>query len=200
MPSETTARVRQLWSLEAGEAESRDVVAVVRSGGDEPLSHQLFREALLQRQSNPRSSIMIGVAVVEVATKECIAALDPYAAWLVQELPSPPVERLLRDYLPTLPAKNTLAGRVVPPPSELLAELKKAVQGRNRVAHGGRLEVSADRVAEFLETSAHDIVWLLTYYAGTDWALENVRNRTRIALGLDALADLRLGHPFPDHA
>jgi hypothetical protein len=193
MPSETSASVRQLWSLAPKETPAREVSAIVSAGGDEPLSHQLFREALLQREQNPRSALVIGVSAVEVAVKECIATLDSQAAWLVQQLPTPPVDRMLREYVPTLRATNAIDGKVLPPPTELLEELKKAILWRNRVTHGGRLDVSADRVARFLELAAHDILWLLTYYAGTEWALENVKNKTRVALGLPALDDLRLG-------
>jgi hypothetical protein len=193
MPHEVSLSMQQLWPLASPEAALRDVATIVDAGGDEPLSHQLFREGLLQRNENPRSALVIGVSAVEVAVKECIAALDPLSTWLVQHLPTPPINRILSEYIPTLPAVNKIDEKVLPPPKNLLDELQKAIGWRNRVTHGGHLEVSADRVANFLELTAHDIMWLLTYYAGAHWALDNMTNETRVALGLPELHDLRRG-------
>jgi hypothetical protein len=193
MPQDTALSMQRLWPLSPTDVALQDVVTAVEAGGDEPLSHQLFREALAQRNLNPRSALVIGVSAVEVAVKECIAALDPLATWLVQQLPTPPVERMLREYLPTLASANQINGKVVPPPATLLDELKKAVLWRNRVTHGGHLDVPADRVASFLESAAHDIIWLLTYYAGPRWALDNVTNATRVALGLPEITEPRIG-------
>ena len=193
MPHQISLSMQQLWPLTPTDAALREVMVTVDEGGDEPLSHQLFREATAQRHQNPRSALVIGVSAIEVAVKECIAALDPLATWLVQHLPTPPVERMLREYLPTLDSTNQIDGKVVPPPSDLLDELKKAIGWRNRVTHGGHLEVSPDRVADFLEVTAHDIIWLLTYYAGTAWALDNVTNSTRATLGLAEITDVRVG-------
>jgi hypothetical protein len=193
MPHETSLSMWQLWPLTPTDAALRDVMVTVDGGGDEPLSHQLLREATAQRHRNPRSALVIGVSAIEVAVKECIAALDPLATWLVQHLPTPPVERMLREYLPTLDSTNQIDGNVVSPPSALLDELKKAIGWRNRVTHGGHLDVPPDRVADFLEVTAHDILWLLSYYAGTEWALDNVSNPTRVALGLAEISDVRTG-------
>jgi cold shock CspA family protein len=183
MPSTLTGKAGTTGSLRLTDAESQAVVQTVADSGDEPLSHQLFREAWLQRSTNRRSALVIGVSAVEVATKECIAALDPHAEWLVRELPTPPVEKMLREYVPTLPAKNTLDGDVRFP-SEPLEELKKAVGWRNEVAHGGTLPVRWDRLEAFLEFTARDLIWLLTYYSGANWAFDHVSQRAKAALGI----------------
>lgn len=183
MPSTLTGKTSALGSLRVTDAELEAVVHAVASSGDEPLSHQLFREAWLQRSTNRRSALVIGVSAVEVATKECIAALAPDAEWLVREVQTPPVEKMLREYVPTLPAKNTVDGEVRFP-SETLDELKKAVLWRNEVAHGGTLPVRWDRLEAFLEFTARDLIWLLTYYAGADWAFKYVGQGMKAALGI----------------
>ncbi len=183
MPSTVTGKARVLGSLRVTDAELQAVVQTVAGSGDEPLSHQLFREAWAQPHTNQRSALVIGVSAIEVATKECIAALDPHAEWLVRELPTPPVEKMLREYLTTLPAKNTVDGQVRFP-SELLDELKKAVGWRNKVAHGGTLPVRWDRLERFLEYHARDLIWLLTYYSGAGWAFRHVSQTTKAALGI----------------
>ncbi len=185
MPSTITASVRSRGSLRVDDAEVEAVRQTVAESGDEPLSHQLFREASLQQTTNLRSAVVVGVAAVEVATKECIAALDPQAEWLVREAPTPPVERMLREYVPTLPARNHVQGKVEFP-SELLDDLKKAVGWRNQVAHGGVLPVGHDRVERFLDETAHDLIWLLTYYSKAHWALDHVGKTTRARLGISS--------------
>jgi cold shock CspA family protein len=186
MPSRLTGKTRSMGSLRVTDAELQAVVQTVASSGDEPLSHQLFREAWLQRSTNRRSALVIGVSAVEVATKECIAALAPHAEWLVREVQTPPVEKMLREYVPTLPARNTLHGDVRFP-SETLEELKKAVGWRNEVAHGGTLPVRWDRLEAFLEFTARDLIWLLTYYSGADWAFEYVSQEMKAALGISSI-------------
>src|SRR5205823_10386536 len=49
-------------------------------------------------RASGRSALVIGGAAVEVATKECVSALAPDADWLVLELQTPPVPRMLREY------------------------------------------------------------------------------------------------------
>jgi cold shock CspA family protein len=185
MPSTATVKTGSIGSLRVTDAELQAVRQTVADWSDEPLSHQLFREAWAQRGTNRRSALVIGVSAVEVATKECIAALAPHAEWLVRELQSPPVEKMLREYVPTLPAKNTLSGEVRFP-TETLDELKKAIGWRNEVAHGGTLPVRWDRVEAFLELAARDLIWLLTYYSGADWAFDHVSQGMKAALGISS--------------
>jgi hypothetical protein len=55
----------------------------------EPVPHALLREAWSQRHSNPNSSLLIGMAALEVGVKDYIAACMPAAAWLAENVPSP---------------------------------------------------------------------------------------------------------------
>ena len=61
------------------------------------------------------------------ALEACVASLVPLAQWLVENVPSPPVERLLNEFLPTLPAKQLINGKVLPPPATHMSTLKKAI-------------------------------------------------------------------------
>jgi hypothetical protein len=83
-----------------------EIVRMVESGQQEPVAHQLFREAWELRSSNPRSAIAIGIAAAEIGVKDLIAVVVPNAHWLVKETPSPPVVRILREYLPMLPVRG----------------------------------------------------------------------------------------------
>ena len=58
---------------------------------------------------------------------------------------------MLRDYLPLLPVKNTIGGRVLPPPQdEILNVLTKGVQLRNKVTHTGAAEPKYETLEEVL--------------------------------------------------
>jgi hypothetical protein len=68
----------------------------------EPLAHSLLREAWSQRTANPRSALLMGFTAAEIGVKEYITDCVPGAAWLVENVPSPNIVTLLRDYLPKL--------------------------------------------------------------------------------------------------
>jgi hypothetical protein len=94
-----------------------EIVRMVESGDQEPVAHQLFREAWELRRSNPRSALAIGIAAAEIGVKDLIASLIPDTRWLVKETPSPPVVKILREYLPMLPVRGRLKDKTLKPPS-----------------------------------------------------------------------------------
>jgi len=160
-----------------------EIQALINLEADEPLAHELFREAWAQLGSpNLRSALIIGVAALEVGVKEFVSALVPQAAWLVLEIPSPPVDKMLEDYLPDLPTKCTFEGRVLSPPKEILQTLREAVHARNVESHrGGTKPLNRNKLTERL-LAIRDVLWLLDYYRGHEWALEYVREETRAAM------------------
>ena len=117
------AEVSQGVYPDARTADTIDLM--LRQQRREPVGHELFREAWSNRFSNPRSSLLIGVAAAEVGFKECVAELIPGAAWLVEYAPSPPLVIMLTDYLPKLPTKCIIDGKVVPPPKAVIDTLKE---------------------------------------------------------------------------
>jgi hypothetical protein len=166
-------------ALRIGPKTNAEIEAFVRAGSGEPVSHELFREAWAQRNENPRSALVIGIAACEVAIKLCVSQIVPDAQWLVENLPSPPIVKLLTEYFPKLPIPK-LNGKVVTP--EIVADLKKGVLLRNQIAHTGEA-VSQDTCREILE-SVRDVLWLCDYYSGHGWALYYVSDETRAGLGL----------------
>jgi len=183
LPSEIRLVGEEMYiPIRLDEAERGEVERLVSDGRSEPLGHALLREAWHQRVRNPRSAIVIGIASAEVGLKECVADLVPGAEWLVKNVPSPPLVSMLQDYVPLLPVRLNIQGRVEPPPGPLLATLRKGVKLRNDVAHAGS-EPSYDTVEEILR-AVRDVLWLLDYYRGFEWALDNLTGETMTALGL----------------
>jgi hypothetical protein len=150
-------------------------------GCREPLAHQLWREAWNLRHGNPRASLVTGVAAAEVGMKHLVAVLVPHARWLVEELPSPPLVSMVKNYLPDLP----ICVDVRPDrrsPAHLRRLLDEAVVARNRVIHRGEtpaifLRATLAGVREFL--------YLLDFYGGQPWARAQLSAETLASLGLE---------------
>jgi len=135
-----------------------------------PLGHVLLREALrLHRDSNLRGALVIGVAAVETGTKEFICQVAPDTSWLVEHLQSPPLDRLLRDYVPTLPSKASGQTMVSSIPQAWRRALARAVETRNKIVHGRQAHLDDGEIHETL-SFALQLLYLLDYHLGCDWA------------------------------
>jgi hypothetical protein len=157
--------------------DSEDVSRVMERNEEEPLGHQLFRGAWTQRVSNPRSALAIGVAALEVGVKELIGKLVPEAYWLVEQLQAPPVRRILRDFVPTLPLRARLSGKALDLPKELLTQVHKAVEARNRLVHRGELPPTREELTKMLK-AIRDVLWICDLYGGEGWAARLISGET----------------------
>jgi hypothetical protein len=156
-----------------------DVRSKVEAGAEEPLGRQLFREAWSLMGTNPRSALVIGVAAAEVGLKRLIGTLIPAANWLVQEIQTPPVRKILHDFLPTLPIKaRRLDGGPITPPRTLIREIERAVKHRNKIVHVGAPPPAKDELAKML-IAISDLLWLCDVYTGEHWATKHVSLETK---------------------
>jgi hypothetical protein len=94
-----------------------------------PISNEILAEAWELTSSAPRRAVVVGVGALEIAVKAYIAHHLSLATWLINNLPSPPVFQLLRDYLPTLGPRSLRL------PSRVLTILNKGIKLRNDLAH-----------------------------------------------------------------
>ena len=157
-------------------------IQVLQSGGyQQPLGHELIMEAWELSANNPRSSLMIAVAAIETGFKEFVSALVPNSGWLVENIPSPPIVKLLQEYLPTLPVKLNVRGHLILPTRSMLETIKVGITLRNEIAHGKRANIKTERLQETIRT-IRDILYLLDYYNGQVWAWENIRHETNAEL------------------
>jgi hypothetical protein len=159
-----------------------EIQALVQAGNTEPLGHELYREAWEQQGSNPRSALILGIAAAEAGFKQFLGILVPHARWLAENAPSPPLVVMLEKYLPTLPVRNTFAGRVLAPPPDILNTLRKGVglrnELRNELTHRGVASLEHDTLEAVL-SAVRDVLWLLDYYSGFAWAINNITEETR---------------------
>jgi hypothetical protein len=129
-----TLRISQIdrrWSKEDGEFLQTEII----KGMNEPLAHELLREADVNRQSNRRSSLILGVSAAEVGFKQFASKALPDTAWLL-ELPSPPLIEMLKMF-PWAQLKLRINGKVPSIPEEIISQLRKAVLLRNKIVHSG---------------------------------------------------------------
>ncbi len=110
--------------------------------------------------------MLLGVAALEVGIKHFISAAVPDATWLAEEAPTPPLERILREYLPRLPPKGE------PPTKDVIDVVKKAVSLRNRLTHSGQASFSYDTLETSLVT-IRDLLWKLDADRGFAWAADH---------------------------
>jgi hypothetical protein len=151
-----------------------EVSAALAGGLSEPLGHELLREAWQHRDTAPRSALVIGMAAAEVAFKSYAGVLAPKAKWLVDELQAPPLDKMLKDFLPLLDLKLRINGKALIP-TNLRRTLKRGIKLRNMTAHSAAQEkVRRQEVLEVLE-GVRDLLYLLDVYCGGQrWAIDYI--------------------------
>lgn len=145
----------------------------------EPLGHQLLREAKQIQYQNQRSALLIAYTALEIGLKHHISAVAPNAAWLAKYAPSPPIDKILREYLPELHAGKESIKNWGAINSEF-SSVGKFSKDRNRLAHRGQpIEGS---LREYLRLS-QDLLYAFDVLEGRDWAKSCVSQSLRKSLG-----------------
>jgi len=153
-------------------SESEQFVSTAISGSlDEPLGHELLREAWTNRRDNPRSSVVLAVAAAEVGFKQFASQAFPDTAWILEHVPSPPLVRMLGEFFPWAKLGLQVNGKEAKPPDSLIVILKKAVLLRDEAVHRGMKKLNSETVEEVLG-SVRDLLYFLDALQGQKWALE----------------------------
>ena len=150
-----------------------DIANYVQDGKAEPLGHELYREALEQMAYHPRSALVIGIAALETGLKECLTVLTPDSQWLLENVSSPPVDKILLEYLPQLLSKNKIEDSRACHRKELTKKIKNGLNIRNKIVHGKKVDLGLDTVEEVL-SSIRELLWTLDDYKGFHWAQEYI--------------------------
>jgi len=166
------------WGIRLDELDWDGFSQFAQGGQSEPVGHSLIREAMSLRREAPRSAVVLASAALETAVKETIHRLAPDATFLVDETPTPPVAKLVKDYLPQLRSLGSDPTWLMPVPSDLRRSINWLVNTRNRVVHNREQLHSFPGLLEAM-LHVQDIVWILDYHCGHDWAMRNVAEATR---------------------
>lgn len=178
------AAIDTLYSLPVADIPadtSSEIESLISEEAREPVGHELLKEAYHLKEKSSRSALVIGIAALEVRIKELITNLAPDAQWLIENVQSPPIDNILKNYLPNLPVKNKIYGKVLPPPKSVMRILIKGIQMRNKIVHRGKGDID-DEFLDELFSAVQDVLWLLDYYSGFGWALDHIRPSTQAEL------------------
>ena len=175
-----TLRVRQLESLPQWTSEAAEFVKTEILGElDEPLGHELLREAWTNRETNLRSSVVLAVAAAEVGFKQFASRTFPDTAWIPENLQSPPLVKML-ELFPWPKLKLQINGKDLTVPDSIIDGLKMAVTLRNSIVHGGAVKLTLDTVESVL-FSVRDLLYFLDTLAGPkQWAFEHLSREARV--------------------
>lgn len=141
----------------------------ILKGLNEPLAHELLREADINRESNPRSSLILGVAAAEVGFKHFASKTLPDTTWLL-ELPSPPLIEMINKF-PWAQLKTRINDKVPMVPEPITDELKKAVALRNKIVHSGIATLNYETLDSVMNAVNDFLYFLDLVHTGQPWPL-----------------------------
>lgn len=145
----------------------------------EPLGHELLIEAWSLKKENPRSALVMGIAAAETSFKNFVANMIPEASWLISEIQSPPLIKMLSDFLPKITTNLQMDKIAFKPfvPKGILNEIQKGVTIRNELVHGKVISIQPKKVNSIL-IAVRDLLYLLDLYSGHLWAERNISHET----------------------
>lgn len=145
----------------------------------EPIARQILLEAVALSSENQRAALVLAIAAAEVGVKRFAAeSTNESEAWLISVLPTPPLHRLIRDYLPFYTDKRAADGQAVP--KHVRRVLHSAVEARNEVVHRGAGDYPPEQLAELL-VAVNDLLYLLDWFGGKEWAFTHLQKETQQA-------------------
>jgi hypothetical protein len=169
MPGGISAVVEFPTGIAAGPGMDEEINKLLQDDEYEPLAHELAREALALCSTSPRSALITAVVALETGVKHYIKDAAPNTSWLIENLPSPPVERLMTEYIQEINAASRRPH--LPLASEELDLLKKRISQRNHVAHGASSSVDTRNLKEFIKFVIN-VLYRLDFCRGLTWAQE----------------------------
>jgi len=151
-----------------------EICSLLLEGTTEPLGHELLREAKQLGARSSRGAFVVAIMAAEVGVKQHISKMLPETEWLLANIQSPPLFKLLEEQLPRTPGRLNFGGKVVAPPPSLRQRLRNAVNIRNDIVHKGFHGSVQSKLHDLVE-DVRDLLYLLDYYQGNEWALRFIR-------------------------
>lgn len=160
------------------ESEATAVEDALRAHQLEPIAHEVLSEAINIRHTSPRASLVLGVTAAETALRSFSSGVRRASeAWLLERPGSGSVDELMSKYLPLVTEQRTSDGAAVIP-RELRREIRSAAESRNAVVHHGATAPDPETLESYLQAFS-DLLYLLDWLEGHDWAFANVSPRWR---------------------
>jgi hypothetical protein len=195
LPSDTYLQLDAYSYPELTRSARDDIARLFDQGIEEPFPYELIREAWAQRDANPRAALITAITALEIAVKQFIARRVPAADWLVENVPTPDVIKLMREYLPTLDppaAARPCAERFQELPEQLWRLLLRRRNQRNDVIHKPAAYEATERPdlppitperAASAVLAVREVLYRLDMAEGHAWAVAYLGSSTRPAPG-----------------
>ncbi len=136
---------------------------------EEPLGHEMLREAIDLSGQNPRSSLLMTVSALECGIKEYIASVAPDTSPLLDKIASPPVLTLLQEVVPELTIPLDM--KYFPMIREDFELARKWVLLRNQTAHGVRTNIDVRDLGNF-QAFTRRLLYKLDAQRNLGWAVK----------------------------
>jgi hypothetical protein len=159
-----------------------EVSKFLQSGRRPSLSFDMVCSARKIATNSPRRSLVEAVQALELGVKETVSCMSPKADWLIAELPSPPISRLIQEYLPRLIESDTTRDAYSHYVGVRHENLKKVVNIRNRIVHSpGSLNVDCEHALMACDVCG-DLLYIMDYARGESWAHDVAWSREALNL------------------
>jgi hypothetical protein len=166
--------------------EVNETKTFLRKRAEEPVAHELFREAWDQCSESPRAALVIGMAAAEIGVKDFIARRLPKAGWLVKENAMQDWMKLFAEYLPSLLEGAQM--RFVHGMDEkraykdpVLRRLRNGVTLRNAVVHRSDQKAPPQKDVRYVLLAVRDLLYLLDYHSSQKWAMNWIGKEAKAA-------------------
>jgi hypothetical protein len=179
LPSDSGITLDLVRQFSLTDGEKKNLTILLGNGTDEPVAHDLLREARHLALTAPRSAFLIGMAALETALKTTLSNSVPEAKLFIEEFQAPPVSKLLNEILPKVLKASERKITEFPLNQEASNYLKKWVSIRNQISHGRKSSVSESDVQDFLKF-VHDIIYLMDTIDGNEWAKSHISTGNRL--------------------
>jgi hypothetical protein len=164
--------VGDLDSYELAPGDTVDVVQRLLDDPDfsEPIARQVLLEAGALLQGNPRAAYVLAITAAEIGLKQFVALVSrPSEAWLINEIQSPPLPKLMTDYFQHLLASSDVDIEPFSIPKRLRKRFQDDIERRNHIVHRGVDPPEREEIEELLN-AVDEFLYTLDYAAGHRWA------------------------------
>lgn len=142
---------------------SEEMTQLLKTESVEPVYHALIRDARAQRFVSPKSSFIIAVAALEVAIKQFIEYKSPEAGWIIANVNSPDIHKILSGLVPALEPAFTLD-------DDTLKEVRNIIGNRNTLVHKGIIDFNFQRMVDSI-TLISKIIRRVDFHCGRKWSV-----------------------------
>lgn len=148
--------------------EASDFERVLQTtGASEPVAHAILRDAKWYFNDNPKAALLLAAVALETGTKQFLGRVCPDTDWLLENIQSPPIDRLIFEYMPT---KGIDVSKI----EKYKKEIKNIITERNNLVHKGETSIEVQDIYESIYI-VNSMLYFYDEQSGFKWASEYVR-------------------------